>query len=99
MQRRIYWSHTVSDVYITVSNYSVCARNRVEPKLKRQLKLFSVSDWHEFIDINIFGPLLHTANDERYVSVVTNKYPKLARALTTGKTFYAHVANVSYDFG
>lgn len=51
----------------------------------------------EFIAIDILGPLPRTADGIQYVSDMTERLPKLTRALPAGRKSSAFVTNVFFN--
>lgn len=94
---KFYWLRIANDVYRTVGSYSECTRNRVEHKLKRQLQLYFESGPVESFALKILGLLRRTAEGNRYVTTMTDRYSELTRALPTGRTSSVHVTNVFFD--
>lgn len=88
----------VNDVYTTASRCSACVRNRLKPKLKKQLQLNSASSPLELVIVNIFESLPHSANGNEYVIVVIDRFSKLSQLLQTVKTSSAYVANLFLDW-
>lgn len=97
MLRAFSWPHTANDVYTTVRSYRASVRNRVGPKLKRQLQLLPASDPLEFTAIDILGSLPRLADGNQYAIISNDRYSKLTRALPASKTSSVHVANVFID--
>lgn len=86
-----------SYVFTTASNCTTCARNFTSPNLKRQIQLFHAIGLFEFVPIDIFGPLPRTVSRHLFVTIMTDRYLKLKRAMPTGQTKSSHVANVFFN--
>lgn len=67
------------------------------PKFKRELQFIAAISRLEFVAIRIFRSLPHTVNGNQYVTIMTDSYLKLTRAMRTGKTSSSLVANVFFD--
>lgn len=96
-QGKFYWPHIANDVYTKVSNYSARARNQIELKYQRQLRLFPAGSPLAITPFNFVGPLSGTADWNQYVFVMPDSYLILTRALLAGKNSSTHVANVFVD--
>lgn len=81
MRSKFYWPRVANDAYTTVSNGTASARNWLEPKPEKQLRLFRASDLLEFIATDILEPLHQTVDDRQYVVAVTERLLMLIRAL------------------
>lgn len=97
MRREFYCPYMPNNAYAAVSSCITCARNRVEPNLKRRLQLFPESDPLVLFAIDILGPLPRTADGNPNIFITNYRYSKLTQALPTGKTSSAYVTNVFFD--
>lgn len=68
MRTKYYWTQMTNDVYKTVRDCKLCARNRQERKQQQILRLLPVLESLEFIAINIPGPLSRKS-DNQYIIV------------------------------
>lgn len=96
-QEKFCWAHMAYGVYATVTSFSACAQNGMEPILKWQLRLFPISRPLECIAINILGSVPRTAYCSQYVHGMTDRYLKATRSFASGKTSSAHGANYLFD--
>lgn len=72
--------------YKTLSSSRICARNGMSPKFKRELQLFLNSGTHAFVAAKILGSLDRTVYKNHYVMGLTDRYSRLMRATSAGKT-------------
>lgn len=97
MKMDFFWHHMRNDVYKKISIYRVCAMNRTSVKLKRHLQLFLASSKLQFSAIDNLLPLLCTIKRNQYDILITCRYSKLIRAMSTSGNSSNHVANVISD--
>ena len=77
-----YWMFMAHDCYETVRSCGDCAKARgAAQQTRRPLRLFPPSGPFEFIGMDILGPLTRSADDSRFVLVMTDRFTKLARAI------------------
>lgn len=98
MRRALYWSHMPNDANKSVSSCRICARNSTFPKLKIELQLFPSSSPLEIVAAGIIGPFLCTLSGIQYIVVTIDKWLKLPRAMSTGKTSLSKIAHVVFHF-
>lgn len=58
------------------------------------LRLFHPSGPLDFVAIDILGPLLNKEMGNRYIDIVTNRYSKLIKAITSANTAATRTANI-----
>lgn len=85
IRQSMYWPQIADNVYATVKDCLFCAQNRQTTRWQRKLRLFFPAGSLEFLAIDILGPLQQTMTDNRYIEVMTNRFPKLTKAITTSK--------------
>lgn len=86
-----------ADIDCIICNCTSCARSSTKYRHKRSMHLFSASGSLEFGAMDIVGPLPKTTQGIQHISVISDCYSKLARAVPTSRTTATHVANVSID--
>lgn len=86
------------DVYETVRNCCTFAQSCSSSKMEKEIQLFPASGTHEFVAINILGPLPRVVNGKENVIVMTDRYVNLTCAMQTGRTVSSSVPNLCFDF-
>ena len=82
LRREFYWPNMALDTHECVRNCSRCAKERINLKAHFQfLKLFPTSRPLEFVAIDILGPLTKTAQGNRFLLVMSDRYSKLAKSV------------------
>jgi hypothetical protein len=95
MRRRFYWRNMHKIVEETVRNCTVCAKNRVtERKRISFLKFLPASGPHEFVAMEILGPLPKTEHGNRFLLVISDRFSKLTRTVPLRTITALGVANV-----
>lgn len=94
MQKEFSWPHMTNDVYQTVRNCAICARNRERSKRKWQFQLFTALRPLKSIVMDILDPLPQRKNEKVIIIVMTDRYLKMTRAIFTSKTAVTRFANV-----
>jgi Integrase zinc binding domain/Integrase core domain len=103
IRRSFFWPRMVEDVYDTVRQCDLCARNRISEKRRTNpLKLFPAKGPLESVAMAILGPLPRTKHGNRFLLViadrfskVTNKVPlRTVNALSVARAFCDHRAYV-----
>lgn len=88
------WQSMAKDSYHTVSDCHSCARNGVLLRHKLHLQLFLATRPLEVFAMNISEPLPKTAKENKYVVLITDRSPKLTRAILSAKITTTNVANI-----
>ena len=103
IRRTFFWPRIAEDVYETVRNCDVCARNRIAEKRKTNpLKLFPAKGPLESVAMDILGPLPRTKHGNRFLLVIADRYSKVTKtvplrtvtALSVARAFCDHWAYV-----
>ena len=97
LRRQYYWPHQATDVYVLVERCPECRKNRPSAKHQRELKLFPAAGPLEFIAMDILGPLPRSKKGNRFITVMTDRYSKLTRAVPSTKTTAPQVALIFLD--
>lgn len=79
---------------MTVTQCKICAQNRGQYRHKRLLQIFPAKGPLEFVEMDVFGPLPKTFQENWYVLVVTDHYSKLTIAIPTSESTTSNVANL-----
>ena len=75
LRREFYWLNMALDTHECVRNFSRCAKERINLKAHSQfLKLFPASRPLEFVAIDILGHLTKTAQGNRFLLVMSDRY-------------------------
>lgn len=80
------------DAYATLYACKSCAENDTRGKRKHPLQVPLSSEMLNFAFMDVFGPLLRTANRTQEVIVITDQCSKQACAINTAKMTAVHVA-------
>lgn len=96
MRRELYWPQKEKDMYNTVINSSVCARNSSRQRLKTKLQHFRESGTLEFVVVDILWPLPRTTTGNQYFILITDRFLKLTGAIPASNTIATDVANVLF---
>lgn len=81
-----------NDVYTYVEKCPSCRKRRQHPTHQQLLQLFSPERPLEFVVMNILGPLPKTKTGNKFTVVITGRFPKLTRVISTRKTTATDVA-------
>lgn len=71
------------DVSATARNCRSCAKDRINGKQRRHLKLFEPKGPVDFVGMYIYGPPPKTKQINKFVAVTTDRFTKLATAILT----------------
>lgn len=85
-EQRLYWAHMASDAYATVHDCYQRLQHRANEKKKRQPELFFLNGSLEYVDMEILAPLLKTKQGNQFVIIMTARYAKLTKAVSTQNT-------------
>jgi transposase InsO family protein len=103
IRKYFFWPRIAEDVYDTVSQCDLCARNQISEKRKpNPLKLFPASGPLESVAMDILGPLPRKIHGNRYLLVISDRYSKVTKtvllrtvtALSNARAFCDHWAYV-----
>lgn len=98
-RRELIWTHMASDVYETVSK---CVRREKKGsrfKHKRHLQLFQATELLNFAEMDKFGPLPKTAQENQYFVVITDRCFIVTRAIPNPKPSETDMTNVFLEHG
>jgi transposase InsO family protein len=105
MRKTFFWPRIAEDVYETVRQCDLCARNRISEKRKTNpLKLFPANEPLESISMDILGPLPRTKHANRFSLVISDRYSKVTktvplRTVTALSVARAFCDNWAYVYG
>jgi transposase InsO family protein len=103
MRRSFFWPHMVEDIYETVRQCDLCARNRIAEKRRTNpLKLFPPGGPLESVAMDILGPLPRTKHGNRFLLVIADRFSKVTKtvplrtitALSVARAFCDHWAYI-----
>lgn len=97
LTRMYCWQHMASNVYTLIAKCESCVRNGNRYRHKRPLRLFPAFRRIDFNATDILGRLPKTIQGNQYISVMTDRNFKLARAIPTSSTLSTHKASIFYD--
>lgn len=86
MSMGLYWLHMASNVYATDPDCHSYAKNRVNRRQQRQLKLFKPNRPLDFVGMDILGLPLRTKEGKKFLVVITDHYTKLNRVVPASST-------------
>lgn len=86
-----------ADVDIVVRNCAGCARINPKFRHRRHMQLFPPSGPFVFIAMNIVGPFSKTVQKNRYITVITDRYSNLTRAVTTPELTATYIVSLSMN--
>ena len=103
IRRSFFWPRMVEDVYETVRQCDLCARNRMSEKRRTNpLKLFPARGPLESVAMDILGPLPRTKHGNLFLLVIADRFSKVTKtvplrtvtALSVARAFCDHWAYV-----
>lgn len=94
MRGELFWPQKVSKVYHTVCNCETYARIHERIARNRHLQLLPASESLVSNATDMLDPLLRMKNGNVYDIVMTDRYLKITREISTPRTAVTHVANV-----
>jgi Integrase core domain/Integrase zinc binding domain len=103
VRKTFFWPRIAEDVYETVRQCDLCARNRISEKRKTNpLKLFPANGPLKSVAVDILGPLPRTKHGSRFLLVISDRYSKVTKtvplrtvtALSVARAFCDHWAYV-----
>jgi hypothetical protein len=103
--RTFFWRKKIEDIYETVRQCEDCARNRFsERKDTNKLQLFPAKGPLESVAMDILGPLPRTKHGNRFLLVISDRFPKVTKtvplrtvtALSVARAFCDHL---DYSYG
>lgn len=86
LRRSFNWPHMASGVHKLVFKCEWCRRHRRTQKHQRWLQLFSPCTSLEFIAVDILEPLTTKKPENRFTSIMKDRYSKSTRAIPVPKT-------------
>lgn len=73
----------ILDCYVVAQHCSVCAQERLKlRKNVKELKLFASTALLEYVALDLVGELIETKRSNRYLLVISDRYPKLENTVT-----------------
>lgn len=81
LRRQYYWLRMAADVQLDVSKCKLCRKNRPSLKNQRWMHFFPPNMPLEFVAINRLGPTTMERQGNRFITVMTDWYTKLTRAI------------------
>lgn len=97
MGRKLYWPHLGNKDYTAVLNCQDCAINCTKLKKKRHLKLILTNSSLAIIAIDKFFGLPATKTCNQSICIVSDRYRKLIRTISSSKTSAPLVALMFID--
>jgi RNase H-like domain found in reverse transcriptase/Reverse transcriptase (RNA-dependent DNA polymerase)/Integrase zinc binding domain/Integrase core domain/Chromo (CHRromatin Organisation MOdifier) domain len=95
LRRDFFWPRMAVDIHEYVQGCSSCARKRLSTQRKTShIKLFPPSEPFEFVAMDILGPLPETAQGNRFLLVIVDRFSKLTRTVPLRTTIATEVAKV-----
>ena len=92
--RRDFWPSMAVDAYGTVKNCVTCAKNRVTlRKNSKNMHLFPAKAPLEFVSIDLLGERITTSQGNRFLLVITDRFPKLVRTVPLKRITAAVIAH------
>ena len=83
LRRDFYWPSMSVDIHNVVEDCDSCARNRSKDQRNiYPMKLFPATKPLEYVAMDILGPLPKTKHGRRFVLVITDRFTKLAKAVS-----------------
>lgn len=73
------------EVYNTNSSCKSCAKNNSNAKHKRHFHLPAPTGPLESVAMKTLGTLPETTEDNQHIVIITDRYPKLTRAVSTAR--------------
>lgn len=96
-QTKLLLAHMAGDIDDIVHNCKCFARNNIKYCQKRIMPLFPASGAFNFAAMDIVEPFPQTAQGGQYIFVISDRYYKLAGAVTTSKKTATYVWSVIVD--
>jgi Integrase zinc binding domain len=82
IRKTFFWPRIAEDVYETVLQCDIFARNRISEKMKTNpLKLFPANGPLEFVAMDILGPLPRTKHGNRFLLLIRYRYSKVTKTV------------------
>lgn len=80
--RSLYWPAMLADIRQTSNECHQCARERMQLRRNAEpMKLFPARNPLEYVEIDIRGPLTESTQGHKYILVMTDRFPKMVRAV------------------
>jgi Integrase zinc binding domain len=100
IRKTFFWPRIAEDVYETVRQCDLCARNRISEKRKtNSLKLFPANWPLESVAMDILGPLPRTKHGNRLLLVISDRYSKVTKTVPLRKVTALSVARAFATIG
>lgn len=88
--------HMAKDDQVAIAQCESSAHNGNRYKQKRHSEFFSANEPLDFIVRDLLGPQPNILQTNQYFLVITDRFPKLTRAISASKTTASHVANLFF---
>lgn len=98
LRQTYYLPHMANNVYTTIAQCESCVRSGRRYRHKRNLQLFSASGPLDLGALDLPRPLSKTRQGNQYICLITDRYSKLMRAISTFKTSETHMADIFVDY-
>jgi hypothetical protein len=79
--KTFFWPCIAEDVYETVRQCGLCARNRISEKRETNLKLFPSNGPLDSVAMYIIGPLPRTKQGNHFLLVISDRYSKVTKTV------------------
>lgn len=97
LRQEIHCPQVVCVVYTVFINCTECPRIGTNYTHQRKLELFPPPGPHEFVAINIFGPLPRTKDHNQFNVIMTSRRTRLATAISTTMLTSAKVVHIFFS--
>jgi len=87
MRQAYEWPSMVTDIHTTITKCTTCAQNR--RALRRRttpLTLFPATEPLTELSVDIFGPMPAARKGNRFILVITDRFPKLTKCVALRRT-------------
>lgn len=83
LARDFYWPRMAADIELTFSKFQTSVRNTPRYRRKRTLQILFTTEFLNFIAMNILEPFPKTMHGQHLVRIITDRYSKETRAIST----------------
>lgn len=97
LMQKYYWLHQAPDVYVLMERRHKCRKTCQFVAYQLKLKLFRAAGPLEFVGIDIMGALPRSKTRTRFITVMTDRYSILTRAIPSTMTTVSLVPLIFHD--